>query len=182
MPRQARNAATEWRNFVNRISLFIRFLAVLMFPATAAPLSIPAAIAVPDQALIATIHAPGRADLRCKPDASGKMTWQFREPIATLFKDGNTVSRRFAGPSWELADGSAVTGKLAARADGATGSDIPLLRLDVISRRGAGELVAAATILRLNTRGGTAAGPCETAGAFLSVPYSADYAFYKTRT
>ena len=51
----------------------------------------------------------------------------------------------------------------------------------MVSRRGAGDVAAAATILRLNTHGGTAAGPCETAGAFLSVPYSADYAFYKKR-
>ena len=166
---------------MNRISLAIRFLAVLMLPATAAPLGIPEAIAVPDETLITTIHAQGAQIYECKPDASGKLAWQFREPIATLFRDGKTVGRHFTGPSWELADGSMVTGKLAARADAATAADIPLLRLDVVSRRGAGDLAAAATILRLNTHGGTAAGPCETAGAFLSVPYSADYAFYKKR-
>lgn len=32
-------------------------------------------------------------------------------------------------------------------------------------------------IQRLNTKGGIAAGPCDSAGASLSVPYSADYAF-----
>jgi len=33
------------------------------------------------------------------------------------------------------------------------------------------------TILRVNTRGGVANGSCESAGSYLSVPYSADYVF-----
>lgn len=166
---------------MNRISLAIRFLAVLMLPATAAPLDVPASIAVPDEAIITTIHAEGAQVYECKPDAAGKTIWQFREPIATLFRDGKTVGRHYAGPSWELADGSVVTAKLAARTDGATAADIPLLKLEVISRRGTGDVAAAGTILRVNTRGGAAEGACQTAGAFLSVPYSADYAFYKKR-
>jgi hypothetical protein len=156
-------------------------LAVATLPAAAAPPAIPAAIAVTDQNLITTIQAQGAQIYECKFDASGRLAWQFREPIATLFRDGKTIGRHFAGPSWELADGSAVTGKLAARADGATVTDIPLLKLDVVSRRELGVLSATATIQRLNTHGGTAEGPCPTAGAFLSVPYSADYAFYGKR-
>ena len=35
----------------------------------------------------------------------------------------------------------------------------------------------ATTIQRINTKGGMAEGPCENSGAFLSVLYSADYAF-----
>ena len=35
----------------------------------------------------------------------------------------------------------------------------------------------AVTILRVNTRGGVANGSCESAGSYLSVPYSADYVF-----
>jgi len=61
---------------------------------------------------------------------------------------------------------------------GATASDIPLLKLDVTSRQGSGQLSGVATILRLNTKGGVGEGPCERAGTFLSVPYSADYMFY----
>ena len=61
---------------------------------------------------------------------------------------------------------------------GATANDIPLLRLEVTSRRGGGQLASVTTIQRLNTKGGTASGPCEQPGAFLSVPYAADYAFY----
>ena len=47
----------------------------------------------------------------------------FREPIATLLMDGKTVGRHYAGPSWELTDGSAVTGKVAGRAPGSTSKD-----------------------------------------------------------
>ncbi len=115
----------------------------------------------------------------CKADAGGKLTWQFREPIATLIADGRTIGRHYAGPTWELTDGSAVTGKVAGRAPSATPKDIPLLKLEVASRRGSGMLTGMTTIQRINTKGGVAEGPCDSAGAFLSVPYSADYTFLK---
>ena len=115
----------------------------------------------------------------CRADASGKLAWQFREPVATLLVDGKTVGRHYAGPTWELNDGSTVVAKVGGRAPGASAGDIPLLKLEVTSRRGAGQLGSATTIQRLNTRGGVANGACERAGAFLNVPYSADYAFYK---
>ena len=88
------------------------------------------------------------------------------EPIAALMIDGRTVGRHFAGPSWELADGSAVTGKVAGRAPGARAKDIPLLKLEVISQRGAGQLTGASSIQRINTRGGMAEGTCEQGARF----------------
>jgi len=128
---------------------------------------------------IATFHAQGAQLYECKADVSGKLAWEFREPIATLLADGKTVGRHYAGPTWELADGSAITGKVAGRAPGATPKDIPLLKLEVVSRRGTGQFTKITTIQRLNTKGGVAEGPCATAGAFLSVPYSANYAFFE---
>ena len=74
-----------------------------------------------------------------------------------------------------------MSGKVASRASGATPNDIPLLKLDVTSRRGQGELANVTTIQRINTRGGVVEGMCESRGAFLSVPYTADYAFYRKR-
>jgi hypothetical protein len=93
--------------------------------------------------------------------------------------DGKTVGRHYAGPNWEMADGSAVVGKVAGRAPGATAQDIPLLKLDVVSQRGSGQLSGVTTVQRVNTKGGVAEGVCDRAGAFLNVPYSADYAFYR---
>jgi Protein of unknown function (DUF3455) len=140
---------------------------------------VPNAIAAPGKTLMATMHAVGAQIYDCKADAGGKLVWQFREPIATLLIGGKTVGRHYAGPSWELDDGSAVTGKLSDRAPGATVKDIPLLKLEVISQRGTGQLTGVTTIQRLNTRGGVGEGPCDTEGALLSVPYSADYTFLK---
>lgn len=149
-------------------------------PATsAAYAALPDAIAAAGETLVATIHAEGAQVYECKADAGGKLVWQFREPIATLLADGKTVGRHYRGPVWELADGSAVIGRVAGRAPGATANDIPLLKLDVISQRGAGRLTGVTTIQRLNTRGGISDGPCDVSGAFLNAPYSADYAFYR---
>jgi hypothetical protein len=154
-------------------------LAFLMLVPSVAGAEMPDAIAAPGEILVATIHAQGAQIYECKGDAGGKHAWQFREPIATLLVDGKTVGRHYAGPTWDLADGSAVTAKVAARAHGATVYDIPLLKLEVTSQRGTGQLSGVTTIQRLNTKGGVAEGPCERAGGLLSVPYSADYNFYK---
>jgi hypothetical protein len=162
---------------MNAFSLHGVILALSIVPLSAAKAGVPDAIADPDEASIATVHAEGAQVYECKADAGGKLVWQFREPIATLLMDGKTVGRHFAGPSWELADGSAVTGKVSGRAPGATPNDIPLLWLEVTLRRGIGRLTDVTTIQRLNTKGGVGEGPCERAGAFLSVPYSADYVF-----
>jgi len=126
-----------------------------------------------------TVHAEGAQIYECKADTGGKLAWQFREPIAALLIDGKTVGRHYAGPSWELADSSLVKAKIAARAPGATATDIPLLKLEITSQRGAGELIGASTIQRINTKGGVAEGVCEQAGSFLAVPYSADYVFFR---
>ena len=149
------------------------------------PLMQPAAAQVADaitaagETRVATIHAQGAQVYECAADASGKLAWKFREPTATLLAEGKTVGRHYAGPSWEMVDGSIVVGKVSGRADGASPADIPLLKLEVVSRRGEGLLSDVVTIQRINTKGGVAEGACSKAGAFLSVPYSADYAFFK---
>jgi hypothetical protein len=156
--------------------------AVLALPFAAAQAEVPDAIAAPGEALVAAIHAEGAQVYECKADASGKLVWQFREPVATLLLDGKTVGRHYAGPNWEMTDGSAVVGKVAGRAPGASASDIPLLKLEVTARRGNGQLSGVTTIQRLNTKGGVADGPCERAGMFLNAPYSADYVCYSTKS
>ena len=160
---------------------------LVIVPVSFARAEMPDAIAVTGESLIATLHAEGAQVHECKADAGGKLVWQFREPMhtGTDLKVGvsdtpdPTVGRHYAGPNWEMLDGSAVSGKVAGRASGATANDIPLLKLDVASTRGTGLLTGVTTIQRLNTRGGVADGPCDSAGAFLSVPYSADYTFLR---
>jgi len=164
---------------INTFSLPVLIGALSALPLSIAKAEMPAAIAVPNEAVVATVHAEGAQVYECMAGSGGKLAWQFREPIATLIADGKTVGRHFAGPSWELTDGSAVTGKVAGRADGRTASDIPLLKLDVISNRNSGQLAGVTTVQRLNTQGGTLAGSCDKAGAMMSVPYAADYVFLK---
>jgi hypothetical protein len=72
---------------------------------------------------------------------------------------GKTVGRHYAGPRWEHADGSAIAAKLAGRAPGASASDIPLLKLKVIERRGNGVLSGVTTVQRIDTRGGAVKAP-----------------------
>ena len=152
-------------------------MALLMQGATNA--EVPDSIAATGETLVATIHAQGAQVYECKAAAAGGLEWQFREPIASLFVDGKTVGRHFAGPMWELSDGSKVQGKAAGRAPGATAMDIPLLKLDAVPQRDSGLLAGVTTIQRLNTRGGVAQGPCKAPGELLSVAYSADYAFHR---
>jgi len=145
----------------------------------------PLAIAESNGTPIATLHALGAQVYECKLD-SGKsqsevraLTWQFREPIATLIVDGKSIGRHFAGPNWEHIDGSVVKGKVIASTPGATSSDIPWLELELVERRNNGIFSTATTVRRINTKGGMAQGPCERAGDYLSVPYSADYVFLR---
>jgi hypothetical protein len=168
-----------WAQRSPRIAIPVIAAAATFAAAALAAADLPEAISAPGETLIATIHAEGAQIYECKADAAGKLAWQFREPIATLVADGKTIGRHFAGPSWELDDGSLVTGKVAARAAGASPTDIPLLKLSATLQRDRGQLAAATTIQRINTKGGVAEGPCNGAGTMRSVPYSADYAFHK---
>jgi hypothetical protein len=157
------------------------FLALLLlsgaFVSASAQTPIPDAIAAPEETVVLTLHAEGAQVYECKAD--GKLSWAFREPIATLLLDGKTVGRHYAGPHWEHIDGSAVVGKAVGNAPGATAKDIPWLKLEVTSHRGSGILSAVTTVQRINTQGGKLDGGCDGAGKFQSVPYSADYVFLR---
>lgn len=161
------------------IAVFTVTIFVCFSTSSTARAQVPAAIVVAGETLVVTMHAEGAQIYECKPDSAGKVVWQFREPVATLLVDGKTVGRHYAGPSWELSDGSKVVGKAAGRAPGATANDIPWLKLEATLQGGAGMLAGVSTIQRIKTKGGNAEGPCDSAGAFLSVPYAADYTFFK---
>jgi len=175
---------------LNAVSLTIVWLVALAIVLLVARVSaqVPSAIAVPDGTAIVTLHAEGTQIYQCKPDSDRKsssqksaLTWQFREPIATLILDGKSVGRHYAGPNWDYIDGSGVKGKVAASAPGATPNDISWLKLDVADHRGDGILSNATTVQRINTSGGVVQGSCEDEGDYRSVPYSADYVFLRKR-
>ncbi len=147
--------------------------------ASATDTPLPDAIAAPGETVALAVHAEGAQVYECKASSDGKLVWAFREPIATLFVDGKTIGRHYAGPNWEHGDGSAVVGKASGNAPGATAEDIPWLKLQVVSARGTGVLTGVTTVQRINTRGGKLEGACDKAGSFKSAPYAADYVFLR---
>jgi hypothetical protein len=165
------------KNFSNRLRWT---LAALSFAAGAARgETLPDSIQAHELKPFLTLQAEGAQIYQCKAGADGKLLWTFREPIAALMRDGVTVGRHFAGPSWQLNDGGRIQGKITGRAPGATAADAPWLKLEISARDGGGLLSDAAAIQRVRTLGGALEGPCEAEGALRSVPYSADYVFLK---
>jgi hypothetical protein len=164
--------------FSKSIALTAFLLAASLVDATAQK-ALPEAIAAPGETAILTLHAEGAQVYECKTSADGALAWVFREPIATLFSDGKTVGRHYAGPTWEYTDGSAVVGQVLGTAPGQVAMDIPWLKLGVTSRRGSGVLGPATTVQRINTMGGKLNGACYKPGTYESVPYSADYVFLR---
>ena len=164
---------------IRNISLLLLTTVMAVLYGSCAMAQVPAAIAASSETTVATFHAEGAQIYECKAGGDGKLSWMFREPIATLLLDDKTVGRHYAGPTWENVDGSAVTGKAVGSAPGTTANDIAWLKLDIVSQRGSGTLTDVVTVQRINTRGGAAQGACEQSGAFRSVPYSADYVFLR---
>jgi len=148
----------------------------VVFGASAADL--PDTIVAEGAVAVLQVHAEGAQIYQCEADASGRIAWQFREPIASLFSDGKTVGIHYVGPTWEL-DGSEIVGKAVGRSPGATAEDIPWLKLEVVNNRGDGPLKNVVTVWRINTAGGNLDGACEKVGDLRAKPYAADYIFLK---
>ena len=132
-----------------------------------------------------TLVGIGDLSYECKAvaDKPGTFAWTFAGPNAKLM-DANKkeVGKYYGGPTWEAADGSKVTGKQLAVAPGTAGS-IPLQLVQAAPSTGTGVMTDVTYIQRLKTVGGVApATPACAAGnvgAKTTVPYQADYVFYK---
>ncbi|MEQ1516745.1 MAG: DUF3455 domain-containing protein [Usitatibacteraceae bacterium] len=132
-----------------------------------------------------TLVGVGDLSYECKAvaDKPGTFAWTFAGPNAKLL-DANKkeVGKYYGGPTWEANDGSKVTGKQLAVAPGAAGS-IPLQLVQAAPSTGKGAMTDVTYIQRLKTVGGVApASPACAAGnvgAKTTVPYQADYVFYK---
>jgi hypothetical protein len=164
---------------ISKTAIAALLMSTLLTGARAGETSLPDAILAPGETVVLTLHAEGAQIYECKAGSDGKLAWAFREPIASLMESGKTVGRHYAGPNWEHADGSAVTGKAIGNAPGATANDIPWLKLEVTAHRGTGILANVSTVQRINTEGGKLDGACDKAGSFRSVPYDADYVFLR---
>jgi hypothetical protein len=139
----------------------------------------------PGNQAVLTLSATGDLTYECKEaaDKPGSFAWAFVGPNAKLWDaSGKGVGRYYAGPTWESADGSKVTGKQLAVAPGMAGA-IPLQLVQASPTMGEGAMAGVTYVQRLKTVGGVApASPaCTTsnAGAKTTVPYTADYVFFK---
>jgi hypothetical protein len=146
--------------------------------------ALPEAVRVPaGQKQMMATSATGEITYECreKKDMAGQHEWVFVGPVATLYGgDKKTVGKYYAGPTWEAADGSKVTGKQVAVAPATPGS-IPLQLVKAEPAMGAGAMQGVSYIQRLNTKGGVApAMACDAAGKGQRkvVAYEADYVFY----
>jgi len=132
-------------------------------------------------ALLLRVAADGVQIYACEATDKGR-GWVFKAPEAALFDtDGRQIGTHFAGPTWKLADGSAVVGEVAARADAPATGAIPWLLLRAKSHEGGGTLADAAFIRRIDTKGGAAPNTaCEPAhiAEQARMRYSAVYEFY----
>jgi hypothetical protein len=130
--------------------------------------------------------APGGSDLLLSATGDGAQVytcteghWTLKAPDAKLLDEhGQPIGKHFAGPTWQLTDGSEIKGKLIASQAAPEAGSIPWLLLEGIF--GSGKLARVIYIRRTETRGGAApANPCT--GGEQRVPYAAKYSFYAAK-
>jgi hypothetical protein len=153
--------------------------------ALAACVAVPALAQTPDAVTpkgvkaAMTLTGSGPLGYECK-NTDGKFAWAGPVPNAKLTdKAGKDVGKYVAGPKWELADGSTVTGKQVAVSPAAAGS-IPLQLVEASG--GTKQFAGVTHIQRINTKGGVApsdACDAKSVGTKKEVGYSADYVFFK---
>ncbi|HEX5051753.1 MAG TPA: DUF3455 domain-containing protein [Planctomycetota bacterium] len=110
-------------------------------------------------------------------------SWTFVEPIALLFPSAGCVQpfgMHFAGPTWVLPGGGGVVGSLAASC-AVDPTAINWLLVTAVSTFGHGPLAATTFIQRVHTAGGRAPNRVGTPDEVVSVPYSAEYYFYRAQ-
>jgi hypothetical protein len=149
--------------------------------------TVPDSIQAPaGEKLILMARATGFQIYVCRSDANGKPAWTLKAPDAELFDEqAKSIGKHFGGPTWQLSDGSQVTGKMAAKADAPDPTAIPWLLVTVTGNSGSGKLSGVTSIHRVNTVGGlapAAAGCTSQSGEVeFKSSYSADYYFYARR-
>ena len=104
--------------------------------------------------------------------------WALKAPDAKLVdQKGSVIGQHFAGPTWQLNDGSWVKGKAVAKQIAPDATAVPWLLLESVG--GTGRLGSVRFIQRTETHGGdTPDGSCSQS-AMRRVPYTATYSFYE---
>lgn len=159
----------------------LAILALTIASATGATAAEPLVPAPPGAKLLLKAAGQGVQIYTCEKSGDG-YRWVFKAPDAALFdKTGRQIGTHFAGPTWQLADGSRITGEVAAQAPAPAPGAIAWLLLRVKSHEGEGLLTRVDLVRRIDTQGGIA--PPTTcnatqASAEARMRYTADYLFY----
>jgi hypothetical protein len=142
---------------------------------------VPPELTVPDGNRLAFhLKGVGAQVYACSTTATG-YGWVFQAPDADLlFPNGWVAGSHYAGPTWEVLDGSTVVGKKVA---GVTvdPTAVPWLLLSAVSHTGKGAMSNVSFIQRLSTTGGlapTSACGADNLGEVANVPYTAQYYFF----
>jgi hypothetical protein len=103
--------------------------------------------------------------------------WILHAPDAKLFDaQGKVIGKHYAGPSWQLTNGSLVQGKPVAKTASSETDSVAWLLLEAAP--GTGDFAPVKFIQRRDTHGGMAPITRCSDKAELSVPYTATYLFY----
>lgn len=184
-------------SFLRRWNLAIAFwgISLTSFPtaafSTTAPV-VPMELKVPGEfAQVIKIAAKGVQIYTCKSTENASVyQWVLKGPEAQLYDEqGQTIGTHYAGPTWELKDGSKVAGKVEVKVQAPDKNTIPWLLLSAKApaekvsgtMMAAGQLTGVKWIHRLNTVGGQAPqSGCDRArqNREVRIQYSADYYFY----
>jgi hypothetical protein len=137
------------------------------------------------QALKESIDVPPHSRLLLRAVGSGDQVygcdnrhWVLKVPDAKLFnQEGSVIGRHFAGPTWQLNDGSWVKGRAVAKQVAPDATSVPWLLLESVGATG--RLGMVRFIQRTGTHGGNAPDGSCSQSAVLRVPYTATYSFYE---
>jgi hypothetical protein len=164
---------------------FPRILAALAaYAITTAASAQSSPVAAPSGArLLLETEAQGVQIYTCETGKDG-YRWAFSAPDATLFDaTGRQIGTHFAGPTWQMQDGSKIEGEVEAQAPAPEPHAVAWLLLRVKSHAGNGVLSNAGLVRRIDTHAGTApATGCDAAhtAAQARMRYTARYLFYTT--
>lgn len=162
----------------------LRYCSLLLSGLAAVPafadVAVPQTLAVPaDMQLVLSAHAEGAQVYVCSPDAA----WTLKAPDAVLFDEkGNQIGKHYAGPSWELSDGSLLTGEAVAKDPGPDANAVPWLLLKVKTNSGKGLLAKAGMVQRIETKAGAAPKESCKPGDETRSAYSATYRFFAMKS
>ena len=135
-----------------------------------------------------SVEAPPGARLLLEAKGAGSQIysckdsqWVLKAPDARLLDaEGKVIGKHFAGPTWQLNDGSEVKGKLIASQPAPDGKSIAWLLVGAVPGSGSGKFADVTYIRRTETEGGAAPKEGCTSGE-LSVHYAAKYSFYASK-